>query len=1031
MSQNNRVRVVGYAQRVFYGNGITYRNFSTNIVGNQSTQNPNGNSSVFTFGNFVTTTNNQGRASRIFSTNKFSNYYNLDTYKLLPSENKELLKNNINIKLNLDNSSLSNFVYFGSSTEFIRVTLEKIITDWPASLYLEPLRSDGINTIVGDTVSNYTYDPVLDKSTFEVDTNFINNKFNINYLKNGTIINTFNEKNSSRNLTVNFNKYVIVVEENEYELINFTGATNQYNDIIAIETSGDPFGFNGSTNSNSSYHIRPSSESVESFFNSLSDYETNLLNRLTVPIYTSNFEFKTEDENGTIILDEETLSWPVSDGYNIDYDTTEYINFVSKLLLITKNKDEIETNLMSRFLTAQAISDFDTLPSYNGNDEESAGQKMDRTLKIYGREFDEIKKYIDSISFANVVTYDKKKNTPDQLVKYLARVLGWELTTSIVENDLIKSYLKVGARSYAGHSRGLTPAESEIELWRRLILNSSWIWKSKGTRKAVEFFFKLIGTPDGLIDFDEYVYVAKEAIDMDLFYATLKNNNLDDDLSLYNVDSDGYPKFFRDTDNMYFQKGGQWYRETAGPNASQYILAGNNPHVGPYDGGKEYINQLENIIPSFTAFTLTSTTITTGTTKLFTNYNSGIINQYTGSTYVTLQNDNGINLTPSLGFTPFVNAASSIIKDPFPQIELTDCGCDVPEDDECLQIDIDISGDIAGYNTQLNCTSDLDFTTSYAINRFVGSFPDPLATGPAPLIFQMSPFRYNFGFLVYTYKLYETDGTTQAIGASGNNLFKYRKFIAPECCKIAGTGSPTKFYSYYHEEYKFNGTQTLINGTTGQLILGSSNNSIPVIPSSTNVTPCPTGTILNTTSNSTPTCNKVQELYDDTNLSWELLNCGYLCLIIQNSADKNINPVFPLNHSPNAAGGEILTSCSWILNGPTLSDMEYIVDSSGNGDYYLKFKKPNGDLTITSDIGPSIYPEQSKKFLCEHQKLYLNSGETILDPHTNKVGYCCKLTQDAKDEMNNNPTVTNSIYQTYLQRAIEKISCDDYLPIVV
>ena len=154
MSQNNRVRVVGYAQRVFYGNGITYRNFSTNIVGNQSTQNPNGNSSVFTFGNFVTTTNNQGRASRIFSTNKFSNYYNLDTYKLLPSENKELLKNNINIKLNLDNSSLSNFVYFGSSTEFIRVTLEKIITDWPASLYLEPLRSDGINTIVGDTVSN-------------------------------------------------------------------------------------------------------------------------------------------------------------------------------------------------------------------------------------------------------------------------------------------------------------------------------------------------------------------------------------------------------------------------------------------------------------------------------------------------------------------------------------------------------------------------------------------------------------------------------------------------------------------------------------------------------------------------------------------------------------------------------------------------------------------------------------------------------------------------------------------------------------
>ena len=75
MSQSNKVKVVGYAQRVFYGDGIEYRNFSDGIVGNQGTPNPNGSSSVFTFGNFVTTTNYQGRVFRTFSTNKFSNYY--------------------------------------------------------------------------------------------------------------------------------------------------------------------------------------------------------------------------------------------------------------------------------------------------------------------------------------------------------------------------------------------------------------------------------------------------------------------------------------------------------------------------------------------------------------------------------------------------------------------------------------------------------------------------------------------------------------------------------------------------------------------------------------------------------------------------------------------------------------------------------------------------------------------------------------------------------------------------------------------
>ena len=53
----------------------------------------------------------------------------------------------------------------------------------------------------------------------------------------------------------------------------------------------------------------------------------------------------------------------------------------------------------------------------------------------------------------------------------------------------------------------------------------------------------------------------------------------------------------------------------------------------------------------------------------------------------------------------------------------------------------------------------------------------------------------------------------------------------------------------------------------------------------------------------------------------------------------------------------------------------------------------------------------------------------MLDPYTNKVGYVCKLTSAAKNEINNNPTVTNSIYQTYLQRAIEKIGCKDYIKI--
>jgi hypothetical protein len=762
---SNKVKIIGYAQKVFYNDGIEYRNFSNDLVGNQLTENSNGESSVLTFGNFVTTTNYSSRASRIFVTKKFSNFYSLDDYNLTVSENKKLIDNNVNVVLNLDNSNLSNYAYFGSTMEFIRVSLETIINNWPASLYLTPLRNDGVNTIVGNTVSNYVYDPITNVATFNVDTNFISNKYNINFLTNGTTINSFNQENQLRNMSVSFRDYVILINDSEYKVIDFIPANNTTNSTIGLTVEGDPFGFNGDVNSKPTYHIKPNKLIVEKFFNSLDSFENNLLNRLTLPKYTSSYKYKEEQDDGTITLGEETLTWPVTDGYNIDYDTTDYVRFVNRLAEISKAKDETESNLITRFLTAQAISDFDTLPTYDGNEEETAGQKMNKTLKIYGREFDEIKKYIEGISFANVVTYDKKENTPDQLVKYLARVLGWELTSSIIENDIINSYLNVGARSYAGQSRGLTPAEAEVELWRRLILNSSWIWKSKGTRKAIEFFFKLIGTPDGLIEFNEHVYVAKKPIDMDLFYATLENNELENDLSLYNVDDEGYPKFFRDTSNMYFQKGGQWYRETAGPAASQYILAGNNPHVGPYDRGKAYINQLENIIPDFTAFTLTSTTITTGTTQLFTNYNSGIINQYTGDTFISLQNDNGINLSGKVSVT------TSIIQDPFPQIEYTDCGCDVPEDDEALKLYVKKES-----NAELTATEE-------CLNEMVsGSWSG------------LNENRYH----TWKIKLYRPNGTL-----SPNT--KLVKYISPTCCSDQVNG-----LSYYHEEYENIGTGTTI-----------------------------------------------------------------------------------------------------------------------------------------------------------------------------------------------------------------------------
>ena len=43
----------------------------------------------------------------------------------------------------------------------------------------------------------------------------------------------------------------------------------------------------------------------------------------------------------------------------------------------------------------------------------------------------DVKKYIDGISFANVVTYDKKDNTSDNLIKDFAKTLGFDIFESL------------------------------------------------------------------------------------------------------------------------------------------------------------------------------------------------------------------------------------------------------------------------------------------------------------------------------------------------------------------------------------------------------------------------------------------------------------------------------------------------------------------------------------------------------------------------------------------------------------------------
>ena len=207
-----------------------------------------------------------------------------------------------------------------------------------------------------------------------------------------------------------------------------------------------------------------------------------------------------------------------------------------------ENYDENNTDLIIRKYTAEVISSFDTVPRGDGNNLVLDGEKATKLLRIYGVSFDEVKKYINGIKFAHVVTYNKKDNVPDALVKDLAKMLGLDPITFVTTTQLSKTVIPTqGLGSFSGASASMSEGEVDTELYRRLILNIAWLWKSKGSRKAIEFLFRFIGAPEALVNFDEYIVIVEKPLDMDKIKELLLFYTGTVDTTHIPYDDDGFP----------------------------------------------------------------------------------------------------------------------------------------------------------------------------------------------------------------------------------------------------------------------------------------------------------------------------------------------------------------------------------------------------------------------------------------------------------------------------------------------------------
>lgn len=584
-----------------------------------------------TQGNFEFSTNVVEKVNRTFETGVFSNPLSLSDLDFNSiEESKLVIAKNFNVYPNYDISKITNFSLYGSIRKRFSASITKVINYFPAAIQVD---QKYYNLTTGYTAYNIVYDSVEGLTTFDVDVTRLKNNFDIDYSENAdrNISVRPMEVSPLRNLTKNYLKYALYFEDvdSEYKFVDFDPSPRLSAGTIQIVVEGNPF--NGDSNSTRSIVLKPNKfETEKAFKDPFDEVEDFLLNRMVSPIYTANFEYLREGESGRFYKVNQSVTWPMDGYWNIDIRTAKFDRYLEKLNLIADDLDEYRTDLITRFLTTGAIKDFDT-PEKN----------VEKVLQLYGRSFDDTKKFIDALAFMNSVHYTVKDDIPSQLLKNLAQTIGWDTNISLITNDdFLSSVFNTNNKSpYSGQSVSKTPTELDYQYYRNLILNSAYLFKSKGTRRSIEALMRLIGAPEALIDFNETIYLADGPINIERFneeYATITGGtktseepvldpnvtfsfegttytgfttqvsitSVDTDRGDYPIDDKGYPKSPTSTEDIFFEKGAGWYEQTPEHRAPEVInvtdsvFTGQNPDVQtslePFTYGEKYFNRYRN-----------------------------------------------------------------------------------------------------------------------------------------------------------------------------------------------------------------------------------------------------------------------------------------------------------------------------------------------------------------------------------------------------------------------------------------------------
>lgn len=403
-------------------------------------------------------------------------------------------RNDSKIVLKPNAKRLTDFACYGSSYELIRASLTDIISRFPAEMYITKttlLESGLLNNNIPDN------SPLFVASSYYI----VDNPMRIDIMQNsipeGSIFSPL------RYFCKSYKNYVIKKANSEDEKLTSWKVESEEDkgclidgDLLAKVTINNItihcYYYKGGvlylSPSHAEYSIRPNAQEIDAFFDSLDDFEKTLLNRDNN--YCAIFETYKETEDSGWVHTEQKYQWPTSKGrWNIAIEGMEYSTYANSLTELAYGYDELFTNAIWKNMTHEAINNMDLTFDRNNEEVTSDSSKVKQLLNIIGRQFDEIKKYADTIKRTNTITYSQDGNTPDYFLPDNLELSGWEvknILSTFPDNTLTSPV-------YSSQSRGYKASDANNEFMRRLKLNSKNILAKKGTKQAIEDLLSIFG----------------------------------------------------------------------------------------------------------------------------------------------------------------------------------------------------------------------------------------------------------------------------------------------------------------------------------------------------------------------------------------------------------------------------------------------------------------------------------------------------------------------------------------------------------